>query len=165
MHKLAEIARNEAMKFYHGYVSETESNLDEIIGHFPKWTKQEADGLWCAAFVYHCCRSAGYEIPIRPKECVSSNLAGCLAWEEWAKADQRIGYFERSEAAPHEGDIVLFDRVFENAEHDHIVIVVRVNADSILTAEGNFNNVSCLVERRMDEHIRAYIRIPEGFVY
>ena len=165
MHKLAEIARNEAMKFYHGYVSETESNLDEIIKPFPRWTKEAADGLWCAAFVYHCCRSAGYDIPIRPKECVSCNLAGCIAWEEWAKADRRIEYYGRSEAAPREGDIVLFDRVFENAEHDHIGIVVRVNADFILVAEGNFNNVTCIVERRMDEHIRAYIRIPEKFEY
>ena len=166
MSKLAEIARNEVMRFYHGYVSETESNLDEIIGHFPKWTKEEADGLWCAAFVYHCCRRAGYDLPIRPKECVSSNLAGCFAWEEWAKADARVEYHVGdSGIRPQKGDIVLFDRVFCDAEHDHIGVVVEVKRDAIMTAEGNFGNVSSLVERKLDDHIRAYIRIPDGFVY
>jgi hypothetical protein len=35
----------------------------------------------------------------------------------------------------------------------------------ILAAEGNVNNVSELVERPKDEHIRAYIRIPDGYKY
>ena len=166
MNKLAEIARKEAMKFYHGYVSGTESNLGEIIGYFPKWTKEEADGLWCAAFVYHCCGIAGYRLPVRPKECVTCNLAGCIAWEEWAKADARVEYYPGDSGIwPQEGDIVLFDRVFCDAEHDHIGVVVEVKGDVLLVAEGNFGNVSCLVERRRDAHIRAYIRIPYGFVY
>ena len=28
----------------------------------------EANGLWCAAFVYHCVILAGFKIPVRPKE-------------------------------------------------------------------------------------------------
>ena len=31
--------------------------------------------------------------------------------------------------------------------------------------EGNFNNVSCVVERKRDAHIRCYIRIPVDFRY
>lgn len=161
--KLAEAARREAAKFYHGCVSGTESNLAPIIAPFPRWTLREADGLWCAAFVYHCCIESGMSFPIRPKECVSCNLVGCGAWEEWAQADPRIGYFRDGEPQP--GDIVLFDRVFCDAGHDHIGVALEIHPDRLLTAEGNFGNVSAIVERPRDEHIRAFIRIPEGFVY
>lgn len=166
MNELANIAQNEAMRFFHGYVSNTESNLDEIIRPFPGWTKAEADGLWCAAFVYHCCKKTGYSIPIRPAECITCNLAGCVAWEEWAMADKRIEYYGRnSNFSPLKGDIVLFDRVFENSEHDHMGIIIEVKSNTIIVAEGNFNNVSCIVNRKIDEHIRAYIRIPKSFTY
>ena len=165
MNKLAETARAEALKCYHGAVMGAESNLDEIIMPFPRWKKEEAESLWCAAFVLHCCNKAGMGIPARPGACVSCNLAGCLAWEEWALADDRIEYLAPSAVEPAPGDIVLFNRVFCDAEHDHIGIIVGVAIDSLTVAEGNFSNVSCLVSRPRDGHIRAYIRIPDGFVY
>ena len=158
--RLTETARREALKGWHGGA---ESNLAPIIAPFPKWKLQEADGLWCAAFAYHCCIESGMQFPIRPKECVSCHLAGCIAWEEWAQSDSRIEYFREGE--PHPGDLVLFDRVFCSAEHDHIGIVLEVFSDHLVTAEGNYGNVSAIVERPRDEHIRAFIRIPEGFVY
>ena len=161
--KLAETARQEALKNWHGFVAGAESNLAPIIAPFPKWTPEEADGLWCAAFVYHCCQKSGMQFPIRPKACVSSNLAGCGAWEEWAQSDDRLGYFRDGEPQP--GDIVLFDRVFCNAGHDHIGVVLEVHPDRIITAEGNFGNVSAIVERPRDEHIRAFIRVPADFIY
>lgn len=161
--KLAETARREAAKCYHGYVCGAASNLAEIIAPFPKWTLQEADRLWCAAFVYHCCIESGMRLPIRPTECASSNLAGCGAWEEWAQADDRIAYFRDGEPRP--GDLVLYDRVFCNAAHDHIGVVLEVHHDRLITAEGNFGNVSAIVERPRDDHIRAFIRLPENFVY
>lgn len=161
--KLAEAARREALKGWHGFVCGTESNLAPIIAPFPKWTLREADGLWCAAFVYRCCIESGMQFPIRPRECISSNLAGCSAWEEWAQSDGRLEYFRTGSPAP--GDIVLFDRVFCDAEHDHIGIVLEVLPDRLITAEGNFGNVSAVVERPRDEHIRAFIRIPENLSY
>ena len=63
------------------------------------------------------------------------------------------------------GDIVIYDRVFENREHDHIGIVIEKNENSILAAEGNVDNRSGIIERPIDEHIRAYIRIPDGYKY
>lgn len=166
MNPLAEVAREEVHRFFHGSVMGTVSNLDDVIAPFPRWNKEEADKMWCAAFVFYCCRKAGMVIPVRPKECISCNLAGCGAWEEWAVADNRIMYFApKSEHNPIPGDIVLFDHVFCDADHDHIGIIVDVTPDALIVAEGNFNNVSCLVRRLRDEHIRAYIRIPEGFVY
>lgn len=166
MHNLAVAAEKEAKRFLHGYVSGTESNLHEIIASFPGWTLQEVDGVWCAAFVYHCCHKNGMCFPIRPAECITCNLAGCIAWEEWALADQRLLYFkEENMCTPQPGDIVIFDRVFNGSEHDHMGIVLDVRDDMLITAEGNFNNVSALVERKRDEHIRCYIRIPENYIY
>jgi hypothetical protein len=163
---LAQVARAEALKCWHGAVMGLKSNIQPIIEPWAgnKWTLKEADGLWCAAFVYHCCRTAGYDFPIRPRECASCNLAGCGAWEEWAKEDNRIGW--RGPACqPQPGDIVLFDRVFANKVHDHIGIVLENRPNSLITAEGNLGNVSGVVERPKDGHIRGYISLPDGFVY
>lgn len=162
--ELAQTARAEAQRTWHGAVMGLKSNLRPIVQPFPKWTLKEAESLWCAAFVYYCCTAAGYRIPVRPKECVSCNLAGCGAWEEWAKADNRIGLLPRT-CLPQPGDIVIFDKVFENKAHDHIGIVVEDRGGFILTAEGNLGNVSGLVERPKDSHIRCYISLPDGFVY
>jgi len=43
--------------------------------------------------------------------------------------------------------------------------VIMVKKDILVVAEGNFNNVSCVVERKRDTHIRCYIRIPLDFRY
>lgn len=87
-----------------------------------------------------------------------------MAWEEWAKKDPRIGWLPSS-CLPQPGDIVIFDRVFENKPHDHMGIVIEVRENSLLTAEGNLGNVSGLVERPRDKHIRGYVSLPEGFDY
>ena len=112
------------------------------------------------------CRQAGFEIPIRPDECTTCHLAGCIAWEEFAQGDVRIAYRKGKESFdPEAGDIVLYDNVFENREHDHIGIVLQSTGDSIIAAEGNLNNTSGIIERPKDEHIRGYIRIPDGYRY
>ena len=164
--RLAKIAREKARIPFHGYMEGQASNLEPIIQFFPKWTLKEADGLWCAAFVYYCCVEAGFAIPYRPQACITCNLAGCIAWEEFAIGDPQIAYHKGTEAfVPEKGDIVLYDRVFNNQEHDHIGIVLKKLPHSILAAEGNINNVSGLIERPLDEHIRAYIRLPDGYEY
>ena len=164
--RLAVIAREEAEKPYNGELEHCKPNIQDIVARFPKWSVDEANGLWCAAFVYHCVILAGFKIPVRPKES-SCSLAGCVAWEEWAQADRRVEY--RSGNAngfqPAAGDIVLFDRVFNNSDHDHIGIVLENHADHIVTAEGNVENVSRILKRNKDGHIRAYIRIPDDFSY
>ncbi len=163
---LAEVAGKAALTPFHGFVEGKESNLEPVIRHFPGWTPREADGLWCAAFVYYCCLEAGFEIPVRPDECKTCHLAGCIAWEEFAKGDPRIAYHPGSEGfVPEAGDIVLYDRVFENMEHDHIGIVMQDRGDAILAAEGNIDNRSGIIERPKDAHIRGYIRIPDGYGY
>ena len=163
---LAQVARNRALIPFHGAADGKESNLGPIVEPFPTWTVEAADGLWCAAFVYYCCREAGFAFPIRPKECRTCHLAGCIAWEEWAMGDAGIEYHMGVEGfIPAAGDIVLYDRVFENAAHDHIGIVLENRGQTILSAEGNVNNVSGLVERPLDDHIRGFIRLPNGYRY
>ncbi len=163
---LAAVAKDLALTPFHGAVDGLESNLTPIVRRFPTWSVGEADGLWCAAFVYHCCREAGFEFPYRPDECKTCHLAGCLGWEEFAIADHRIEYHTADEDfVPLAGDIVIYDRVFENKEHDHMGIVLEKRDHMLLAAEGNVGNRSGLVERSIDEHIRAYIRIPDGYKY
>ena len=57
------------------------------------------------------------------------------------------------------------DRAFENKDHDHIGIILEKRERTILAAEGNVNNVSEIIECSVDDHIRAYIRIPDGYQY
>ena len=164
--KLAEIAKERAQLPFHGCVEGKDSNIGPIIRFFPKWNLREADGLWCAAFVYYCCREAGFEIPYRPNECITCHLAGCIAWEEFAVSDHRMEYHKGREAfVPEAGDIVIYDRVFINQEHDHMGVVLQRAENAIIAAEGNINNISGIIERPTDEHIRAYIRIPDGYKY
>ena len=164
--KLAKIAKEKALIPFHGYVQGKPSNLEPIIQFFPKWTLKEADGLWCAAFVYYCCLETGYEIPYWPKECEICHLAGCAAWEEFALGDPQIAYRKGTEDfIPEAGDIVLYDRVFNDQEHDHIGVVLQKRDHTLLVAEGNIGNVSGVLVRPIDDHIRAYIRLPDGYQY
>lgn len=166
--KLAEVAMKKALRPLHGVLPNEKSNLKPIVDLFPKWDIEEADRNWCAGFVYYCCVKAGFTIPYSPDECVSCSLAGCGGWEDFAIGDKRIEYYLGSDHCfiPEVGDIVLYDRVFINREHDHIGIILENKVSSIIVAEGNYNdNISRILERNKDEHIRAYIRIPNDFVY
>ena len=163
---LAKAAGEAAQIPFHGYIQGEDSNLEPIIRPFPKWTLKEADGLWCAAFVYYCCRKAGFDIPIRPKECTTCHLAGCVAWEEFAKGDSRIAYQPGENTGfPKTGDIVLYDRVFCNQPHDHMGIIVQKMDKMLIVAEGNVQNQSGIIHRPLDAHIRAFIRLPDGYRY
>ncbi|MBO5501629.1 MAG: CHAP domain-containing protein [Clostridia bacterium] len=164
---LAEVARRNALKPFHGFLPHEDSNLAPIVAHFPRWNLTEADGLWCAAFVYHCCMEAGFHFPYSPEECESCSLAGCGGWEEFAMKHSRIRYHRGDDFLPQPGDIVLYDRVFCDAEHDHIGIVLEADESHLLCAEGNspLGNISGIISRSRDEHIRGYIRIPDCFCY
>lgn len=167
--KLAEIAKVEALRPFHGTLLNKKSNIQPIVNLFPKWSIDKADRNWCAGFVYYCCVKAGFLIPYSPDECISCSLAGCGAWEEFAMDDERIGYHLGSDERfiPEAGDIVLYDKVFINLEHDHIGIVLENKTNTIIVAEGNTynDNISRIIERNKDEHIRGYIRIPNHFSY
>ena len=166
--KLVSTAYQNALLPYHGYVDGKETNLEPIIRHFPRWNVKDADGAWCAAFVYYCLIEAGFEIPYSSDECKTCSLAGCGGLEEFAMGDDRIGYYKSCEEFSAEaGDIVIYDNVFMGREHDHTGIIVGRDADCLLVAEGDVpgTNTSGIVRRNIDEHIRCYIRIPDGYCY
>lgn len=121
---------------FHGRTEDQPSNLLPIVRLFPKWNLEQAERMWCAAFVYYCCIQAGFSIPYSPQECRSCSLAGCGGWEEFAQGDKRIAYYDGQQAIRdadfvwQEGDILLYDRVFINREHDHIGILLKLRKKS-----------------------------------
>ena len=164
--KLANVAKIEAQKCFHGNVMTVESNIELIAELFPKWSLDNWDDKWCAAFVYYCCIKAGFNIPVKyPDEKVTFNFAGCNAWEEWANLSENKFYFSREHKnfTPEKGDIVLYDNVFCNKAHDHMGIIIENKIGSIKVAEGNINNVSGVIERNKNNNIRGYIRIPNDY--
>lgn len=162
--RLANVARQEAQRGFHGFVMGTQPNFEEIISLFPAWDLDKWDNHWCAAFVYYCCTKAGINLPVRyPDQRITCNFAGCNAWEQWSKLPHVHNWhdFHKAHFTPEPGDLVLYDRVFEDKEHDHIGIVLEHLDNKMMVAEGNFNNVSAIVERDLDEHIRGFIRIQQ----
>lgn len=162
--RLSVIARKEAEKGFHGNIEGAASNLQPIADLFPvspPWELENWDNCWCAAFVYYCCLTAGIELPVKyPNEYVKTDFSGCLAWEQWAKLEEN-GYWhdaEEEDFTPEVGDIILYDRVFINDEHDHMGIIIEVHDSYMLTAEGNHDNRSAIVKRPFDYHVRGYVR-------
>ena len=164
--KLAELGKYYALKPFHGYVMSLKPNIQPITDLFPPWPLNKWDSKWCAAFVYFCCRKAGLNLPVRhPSPKVTCNFAGCGAWLQWSILE---GFFFKrfdNSFSPSPGDIVLYDGVFENKPHDHIGIILRSTKQTIITAEGNVNNVSMIIKRPINNHIRGYIRIKENYCF
>lgn len=123
---------------------------------------------WCAAFVYHCCRQAGFILPIRYPNGIH-RLAGVGAWLEWAQLPE-TGFFHHDEQdgfTPQRGDIVIYDKLLSDHSHDHIGIVLACDEKEILVAEGNRDNenYSCIFHRDRKHRVLGYIRIDNRYQY
>ncbi|MBW4660363.1 MAG: CHAP domain-containing protein [Drouetiella hepatica Uher 2000/2452] len=116
---------------------------------------------WCCAFVYYCCLQAGFSFPVKPTESHRSTLGVVRVWYDWANLPENQFYHAANgvSAKPAPGDIVLFDRLLENVDLDHIGVVVGIEPEGIATAEGNFRNKTGIFYRPFDEHINGYIRL------
>lgn len=113
---------------------------------------------WCGAFVYFCCKQAGYTFAGQPQADLPGTLAAVMIWRMWAERDDMwISTSDVSE--PVAGDIVVFDRLLEPVESDHIGIVLSVEEKMITTAEGNVEHRARVFERRRWERISGYIRL------
>ena len=165
--RLAEVAERLARVPFHGNTMGLRSNLSVLTEHFPRGPRSDFKRKWCAAFVYHCCILAGFPIPARHPEAVSCSFAGVLAWIQWAKLPQNRFYFSARNPrfCPRRGDIVVYDRVFDPGPHDHIGILLSSDKKGLLVAEGNVNDISTVVRRERNSHIRGYIRIPNTYKY
>jgi len=166
-HRLATVAEALARTPFYGNTMGLTSNLQPIVKHFSPAPHSEFDGKWCAAFVYHCSFQAGLDLPPRHPEPVSCSFAGVRAWIEWAKLPPNRFYSSARNATytPKRGDLVVFDWLFDPGPHDHIGVVLAVGKSKIWVAEGNVNNVSNVVERKRNSHVRGFIRIPKHYRY
>ena len=141
----------------------------EICRYWPDASiYKELKNSWCAAFVYHSCRQAGFLLPIRYPN-GSHRLAGVGAWLEWAQLPE-TGFFHLDEQdgfTPQRGDIVIYDKLLSDHPHDHIGIVLAVNEKEILVAEGNRDNknYSSIFHRDRRHCILGYIRIDNNYQY
>ncbi len=155
--KLAEIAKQEAMKFYHGNIMGSDSNLRLISEDFCNndFTVDMLENCWCTVFVYHCLKCSGYQLSIKPFG-VEHSLGWVGTWEQWSKL-REVNLWKNNIEKAEIGDIVLFNDVFDGNNPDHIGIAVNISSDFIETAEGNFNNISAIV-RRSYSYVRGYIR-------
>jgi hypothetical protein len=173
---LANIAENLAARRITGDTSDSE--YMNLIRYWPEEDAyEEFQNGWCAAFVYHCCREAGFSFPIRWKPTDSCRFGCVAAWNSWAQ-DKDQGFFIREslQTYPLRGDIVLYRNSIppENKPADqrdipidHIGIVLGCDEEQITVAEGNVNNqnVSGIVKRPLHNRIEGYIRIDNHMVY
>lgn len=162
--KLARVAETLALKPFHGNTMGLKSNLKPITDDFTG-PRSDFEGKWCASFVYHCCVLAGFDIPPSYPSRTFGSFAGVAAWLGWAKLPCNRFYHSarNSSFSPARGDIVIYDRVFDPGPHDHMGIVLEVSDRRIRVAEGNVNDLSVVVERDRNRHIRGYIRIPNDY--
>jgi hypothetical protein len=163
-HALAQIAEKLARKPLRGDENKAGADLAPVLAHFTR--KNHNIGFdWCAAFVYHCCVQAGFEIPARYPEPIRYSFAAVPAWLQWAKLPGHRFYYSAQNRVfvPCRGDLVVFDNVLGNVPHDHIGIVLAVRRRELTTAEGCVANASGIFRRRRGRCIRGYVRIPSDY--
>ncbi|MDB5084351.1 MAG: hypothetical protein JWN30_1237 [Bacilli bacterium] len=144
-------------------------NYRDICRYWPEdKIYQGIKGSWCAAFVYHCCRKAGFLLPIRYPNGMC-RFAGVGAWQEWAKLPDVNFFHSASDKGftPLRGDIVIYEKLLTDEPHDHIGVVLSCEQEDLFVAEGNMDNKnkSSLVHRNRWGKISGYIRIDNGYHY
>jgi len=165
--KLADIAEILASKEITGIPAD--KDYRDICRYWPDNDiyKVLKDG-WCAAFVYHCCKKAGFSLPIRYPG-GSCRFAGVLAWLEWARMDD-VNFFHsiyEDGFVPERGDIVIYEKLISDNPNDHIGIVLSCDDNYILVAEGNIDNTnqSGIIRRNRFDKILGFIRIDNNYKY
>jgi len=151
------------------------SNADflELLRYYPDDDPAEFRNAWCCAFVYYCCRAAGFALPPGTHRTARiyqwRRFTSAIAWVEWAHV---CGFLhgEGSGFVPERGDIVIYHNLIPEAyKHeddlwcDHAGVVLSCDGDTLTVAEGNVDNqnVSGIVERKRSAAVDCYIRIPE----
>jgi hypothetical protein len=141
----------------------------EICKYWPdRAIYKELQSSWCAAFVFYCCRQAGFLLPIRYPNGIY-RLAGVGAWLEWARLPETgfLYFDEQNGFTPQRGDIVIYEKLLSDDSHDHIGIVLACNDKEILVAEGNRDNqnYSSVFYRDRRRCILGYIRIDNDYQF
>ncbi|MBR3894779.1 MAG: hypothetical protein IKJ35_06485 [Clostridia bacterium] len=160
--KLAEIAREEARKNYHGDTVAAIGNLHPIAELFEiadDVTEESLLGDWSGAFVFLCTERADVGLPVRyPDPRVGTSFAYVDAWERYAKLP-KIRLWLPPEESPEIGDIVLLEPTAKGVPQ--MGIILSLDGDQLEIAMGNYHNHSAIVERARDDRVKGYIRLPE----
>lgn len=171
---LAQIARNEGeLRLKADNKNNSGPQIEKYLAVFREAMNKNAEtdkysnvGIgydWCTAFVYYCCRKAGFEIPAKPIIDFRWTLAAVRTWYEWAILPENSFWHDREENgfSPSKGDLVIFDQLLSHKEFDHMGVVIDYveGNDYFTAAEGNVERSTGLFCRKIDSHIRGYIRI------
>jgi hypothetical protein len=165
--RLADIAEREAMTGIVGVPGD--DRYREICRYWPDPDIYKVlKNSWCAAFVYHCCRLAGFRLPIRYPN-GKYRFAGVGAWLDWGQLPETGYYYAEGQEGymPERGDIVIYDKLLSDHAHDHIGIVLASDENVITVAEGNRDNenYSSVFQRDRSHRILGYIRIDNRYEY
>ena len=149
-----------------------------LIRYWPEDSAfDELKNGWCAAFVYHCCREAGFHFPIKWNPHDKLRFACVAAWNTWAREPGRDYFINDAPGfIPERGDIVLYRNSIppENKPEeqrdvpiDHIGIVLGTGNGEFTVAEGNVNNEnsSGILTKPLHRNIEGFIRIGNDLVY
>ena len=157
---LAEIAREEARKNYHGNTSAAIGNLQplaELFEVIDDLTLEDLNADWSGAFVFLCTERAQMGLPVRyPDTRVRASFADVISWEQYARLP-KIHAWLGCDTIPEIGDLVIFDYV--NGRPPKMGIVLSVNGETMDVAVGNHHNHSALIEHSLTEGVRGYIRL------
>lgn len=168
---LARIAREEGRLALEGNANLAGEAIEKYLavfreafnknGGYTKYSDLRVGYPWCAAFVYYCCLRAGFTFPPKPVPEHRWTLGAAPAWYEWAILPENDFYFQTSDPNrnPQPGDIILFNRLIEDKELDHVGIVIDVAGNSLTTAEGNVYNKTGIFERSLENNVNGFIRL------
>ena len=159
---LAEIAREEARKNYHGNTAAAIGNLQPMAELFEVADDVTLDSLnadWSGAFAFLCTEAAGVGLPVRyPDPRVCGSFASVAAWEQYARLP-KIHVWHFADEEPEIGDLVVFEQ--KPNKPPKMGIVLTVNGDTIDAAVGNHHNHSAVIEHHRSEGVRGYIRLKD----
>ena len=159
---LAEVAREEARKNYHGNTAAAIGNLQPLADLFDVVDDVTLDTLnadWSGAFVFLCTEGAEMGLPVRyPDPRVRASFASVAAWEEYARLP-KIHAWHFADEEPEVGDLVIFEP--KSDKPPKMGIVLAVGEDTIDAAVGNHHNHAAIIEHSKAEGVRGYIRLKD----
>ena len=155
---LAAIAEAEAKKNYHSDTGTAIGNLQPLLEWFGRETGEtEArfNERWGGAFVYHCLRLAGYDLPaVYPDPRVGGSFADPMAWERYARLPKI--HLWRQEETPEVGDLVFW--MGKREGECFVGILLRSDGETMELAVGDYHRHSAVVERSVALPLRGTVR-------
>ena len=161
--RLAEVAREQARKNYHGDTVAAIGNLQvfaELFEMVDGVTLETLNNDWSGAFVYLCTEIVGMGLPVRyPDPRVPASFASVFAWEAYARLPKKR-LWNTSVEMLEIGDLVILDYV--EGKPARMGLVLGIEDGVMELALGNHHNHSAIIEQTMGEGVRGFIRLTDG---